>query len=289
MVEGRKSIIRRWETQVGIGMAVACFSVLGVFLGLKIGGKEESAVSVEVAQVEGIARVEEAAQVEDGSQVDAAAQTEAVSPVEERPAGIPDLGDTHREEVNALSGIYGGEDASEETEGALLQGHGDTVKEALEGSPAVESSPEEMFTDEGAVGEGVEENAVVVSYPKVHRVKPNETLMGIAKEYYGEVSKWVLIYEANGLLDRNRLVVGQDLEIPSPDYVVRLQPVVKKASFSDSSSPGMAHRVQHGDTLRTLAKVYYDDESKWKNIYDANKGHLSGRETLEPGEVIIIP
>ncbi|MFQ5862528.1 MAG: LysM peptidoglycan-binding domain-containing protein [Candidatus Brocadiales bacterium] len=270
MVAGKKSIIRRWETQVGIGVAVACFSVLGVFLGLKVGG-EKPAAPAEVAQVE------------------EATQAETVAQVEEQPAGIPDMSEPVKEELNPPSETYYKEDESVETEDALAQGPGEAIGEVLEEPPTAEFPSEEMVADEGAAEEGAAEDKVAVGYPKVHTVKPNETLMGLAMEYYGDVSKWVLIYEANGLLNRNRLAVNQSLVIPSPDYVVKQQPVVEKTSLSDRGSPGMAHRVQQGDTLQTLAGVYYNDESQWKRIYDANKGHLSGRETLKPGEVLIIP
>lgn len=288
MAAGKKSVIRRWETQVGIGVSVVCFSVLGVFLGLRTGG-EKLDTPVEVVQAEKVSRPEEAPQVKAVSRAEVVLSAEAVTQDEGRPLGIPDLDETNTEGSNP--------------EGVLVRGPGGMIKGVLEGSstvqysagstpeepPAIESSSEEMVAVKGTVAEGAAEDEAAASYPKTHTIEPNDTLMGIAKDYYGSVSKWALIYDANGLSDRDALIVGQNLVIPSPEGEVEQQPVVKKASLSGRGSPAIAHRVQQGDTLQKLAGVYYSDESEWKRIYDANKGYLSGRETLKPGEVLIIP
>lgn len=318
MAAGRKSIIRRWETQVGIGIAVACFSVLGVFLGLKVGQKkpavpaevvqvEEDTPQVKVArQVETVKEAEPVAEAEPATEeAEVVTQTAPAEYAEEQPVGIPDMGEMYQEKPAQSAETYE-EGESKGMGGVLVQGPTGVVGEAVAGPPAVassvdespamtyeeppavESSPQGMAVA-GSAAEGVAAKETEVGYPRVHIVRPNDTLMGIAKEYYGDVSKWVLIYSANGLTDRNMLVVGQRLEIPSPDSAVKQQPVVRKASFSDARSPAIAHRVQHGDTLQKLARSYYGDESQWERIYEANKQYLSDGHTLKPGEVLIIP
>jgi len=52
-----------------------------------------------------------------------------------------------------------------------------------------------------------------------HTVKPGETLAGLAKRYYGDRSKWRVIFNANRDLihDPDVLAVGWVLEIPAAE------------------------------------------------------------------------
>lgn len=306
----RKSIIRRWETQVGIGVAVACFSVMGVFIGLKVGGGEKADAPASASQAKDVQHSQGAADVESALRAEKASGVELVVWDERRPLGIPDLGEPGAEMLDPQLELFREQGGYVETEGGLAQLHapaGETaggVSEtenlssphpfvgALPGalpekSPAIELSSKDVTAAAGAMVAAAEKAAV--AYPRVHTVKSSDTLMGIAKEHYGDVSKWTLIFDANGLSDKDVLFVGQKLTVPSPDHKVKQQAVVKKASLSRGGSPGAAHRVQSGDTLQKLAKIYYNDESKWKMIQNANKGSLSGRETLNPGEILVIP
>lgn len=304
MITERKSIIRRWETQVGIGIAVACFSVMGVFIGLKVGeGKKTDAPA-------GVPQAKKAQFSQKAPSVETVLQAEEVSEAEERPLGTPDLDVSKEKVLDPQVEFRYEQDVSVGTEGIVAQAQtpGKTVEgmleesstvqhlmrglpgKVLENPPATESSSEGTGMVKSAVAGGALEKSSAGTYPKVHTVKSSDTLTSIAKEHYGDGSKWMLIFDANGLSNKDVLFVGQKLAIPSPELKIKQQqPVVKKASLSRSSSPGMAHRVQGGDTLRSLAKMYYNDESKWKMIYDANKRSLSGRETVKPGEILIIP
>ncbi|HHT9120368.1 MAG TPA: LysM peptidoglycan-binding domain-containing protein [Candidatus Hypogeohydataceae bacterium YC41] len=127
--------------------------------------------------------------------------------------------------------------------------------------------------------------------PTTHTVKANDTLSSLAKKYYGDDTKWTLIYEANQLSNQHLLTVGQKLTIPSPEEAqVEKQKIVKVSTAKiHKGAPGRAHRVQEGETLHTLARMYYGDESKWRRIYNANQDIFSQREELEPGDVLIIP
>ena len=51
---------------------------------------------------------------------------------------------------------------------------------------------------------------------KIHEVKPGDTLSKIAKQEYGDASKWTEIFEANKdiLKDPNQIFPGQKLKIP---------------------------------------------------------------------------
>ena len=312
MITERKSIIRRWETQVGIGIAVACFSVMGVFIGLKVGEGKKTDAPAGVPQAKKAQFSQKAPSVETVLRAEEVSEAEVVVQAEERPLGMPDLDVSKEKVLDPQVEFRYEQDVSVRTEGIVAQaqtpgktaegmlGESSTVQhlmrglpgKVLENPPTTESSSEGTGMVKSAVAGGAPEKSSAGTYPKVHAVKSSDTLTSIAKEHYGDGSKWMLIFDANGLSNKDVLFVGQKLTIPSPELKVKQQqqqPVVKKASLSRSSSPGMAHRVQGGDTLRSLAKMYYNDESKWKMIYDANKRSLSGRETVKPGEILIIP
>ena len=53
---------------------------------------------------------------------------------------------------------------------------------------------------------------------KIHEVKSGDSLSKIAKQEYGDASKWPQIFEANKdiLKDPNKIFPGQKLKIPAP-------------------------------------------------------------------------
>ena len=59
----------------------------------------------------------------------------------------------------------------------------------------------------------------VLSLPRVYIVKEGDSLSTIARRFYGEVSNWTLIYEANKdkINDPNRIERGIELTIPAPE------------------------------------------------------------------------
>ncbi|MHC4267932.1 MAG: LysM peptidoglycan-binding domain-containing protein [Planctomycetota bacterium] len=63
--------------------------------------------------------------------------------------------------------------------------------------------------------------SVGISTKTIHKVKPNDSLFKIAKEYFGDGTKWNKIFEANkdNMPDPHSLYVGQELLIPD---VIRL-------------------------------------------------------------------
>ncbi|MBM4417075.1 MAG: hypothetical protein FJ033_01955 [Chloroflexi bacterium] len=55
-----------------------------------------------------------------------------------------------------------------------------------------------------------------------------------------------------------------------------------------SSGGGVTIKVGPRDTLRSLARKYYDDESVYIRIYEANKWRIDGDE-LVPGQDCLLP
>ncbi len=53
--------------------------------------------------------------------------------------------------------------------------------------------------------------------------------------------------------------------------------------------PVQTYVVQAGDTLSSIAIRMYRDQSKWKLIYDANRGILPSPQSVRPGQTLMIP
>ena len=52
---------------------------------------------------------------------------------------------------------------------------------------------------------------------------------------------------------------------------------------------GESHTVQKGDTLFQLARRYYNDQSRWKDIWEANRGTIDNPDKLRVGMRLVIP
>jgi nucleoid-associated protein YgaU len=63
------------------------------------------------------------------------------------------------------------------------------------------------------------------------------------------------------------------------------------SSQGGSRAPGrvLRHTVQEGDTLYSLARHYYKDNSRFVEIYRANQEVLKTPEALTPGAVLLLP
>ena len=62
----------------------------------------------------------------------------------------------------------------------------------------------------------------------------------------------------------------------------------KKKEDAPAGGGGMTIKVGPRDTLKSLAKKYYDDETVWMAIYDKNKWRIDGDE-LVVGQDCLLP
>ncbi len=135
---------------------------------------------------------------------------------------------------------------------------------------------------------------------RVHTVVSSEDLFKIAKKYYGDGNKWLLIFNANKnkIPDPNSLKIGTELVIPdaesaapSTSQVAKVDDTSQNVKGSENSAKSNVkeHSVQEGDTLYKLAIKYYNDGTKWKAILDANTAILKKRNALKVGQTLIIP
>lgn len=104
-----------------------------------------------------------------------------------------------------------------------------------------------------------------------HTVQKGDTLSKIARDVYGVMRMYDVIFEANQpmIRDADEIYPGQVLRIPpaAPPH----------------------HIVQKGETLGVIAKHWYGEPARYKDIFEANRGQLSNPDRVEVGQELVIP
>jgi len=87
----------------------------------------------------------------------------------------------------------------------------------------------------------------------------------------------------------------EPLELPShdPAPAVAAQPVSNwtATSVNDTAPAGSTryHTVAKKETLYSLARQYYGDQSKWRDIYETNRTTISDPNKIRVGQRLLIP
>ena len=133
---------------------------------------------------------------------------------------------------------------------------------------------------------------------QVHKVQSNDDLHKIAKKYYGDASKWLLIFNANQdkIHDRNSLGIGTELIIPEEKpssqktKIETTTPALSQVTKVENTAQTVKkHTVQQSDSLYKLAVKYYNNGAKWNKILEANKHILKNQNSLKVGQELVIP
>lgn len=161
-----------------------------------------------------------------------------------------------------------------------------------ENKEVVSSQGEEEFKD-------IDINEVQVSSSKLrmHKVQQNDSLYKIANKYYGDESKWLLIFNANRdkLPDRNSLKIGTELFIPEEKTIIQSTkeettiPTLMQMTEVEDAKSSRRHTIQKGDSLYKIALQYYKDGSKWNKILEVNSKIIKNQSSLPVGAEIEIP
>ncbi len=75
----------------------------------------------------------------------------------------------------------------------------------------------------------------------------------------------------------------------SPQVSSSASPPAANAPVPVETRLTRSHIVQRGDTLQSLALMYYGTRSEWDRIYQANRGMLQNKDDLKIGQRLIIP
>lgn len=98
----------------------------------------------------------------------------------------------------------------------------------------------------------------------VHEVEEEETIYSIARRYGGSVGS---IIKHNQIVD-NRIEIGQIIYV-----LVEVEGPVKEVIVSENQAYENIHRVELGETLYSISKLYelkLKDLRKWNNLTDNN-------------------
>lgn len=102
----------------------------------------------------------------------------------------------------------------------------------------------------------------------VYTVRKGDNLGKIAQKYYGKTGKWKKIFEAN----RNKIYRSYRMKVGSQLHI-----------------PAMTCTAKKKDDLKSLAKKYYGSESKWRQIYEANRDVIPKSKKIKTGVTLVIP
>jgi nucleoid-associated protein YgaU len=65
---------------------------------------------------------------------------------------------------------------------------------------------------------------------------------------------------------------------------------VEGGSSSTAPSPEeQTYTIESGDSLSKIAKHFYGDASKWRQIFEANRDIIKDPDMIHPGQTIKIP
>ncbi len=104
-----------------------------------------------------------------------------------------------------------------------------------------------------------------------HTVKRGETLMQIAFQVYGDLSKWRTLKELNNLASSSSLHSGMKLKYYKPE-----SPFVWNPS-------GTPYLIKDGDTLGIISSNVYRTPKKWKTIWENNKPLIKNPNLIYAG------
>ncbi len=126
----------------------------------------------------------------------------------------------------------------------------DSVKDSASGGPSTPSAVEAPDQSSAATGSGELND---------YKVRKGDTLMKIAYEYYGDLTRWKEIYQNNKdtMSDPNQLTVGKVIRLDTSHPVAALE--------------GEKYMIQTGDTLGKVSNQLYGTPRRWKELYEKNK------------------
>lgn len=280
------------DVQVGVVLGVIILAIIGVFLSTRTAIKEPAIPIPEVEEDSRMVLLE----ITDLSKEtkDSAITGESINETAE----IAQSKNTGRTKTNVINTIKT-EGRATENEDNVVEGTWNKSESerpinvvVIENKEVISPQDEEEFKD-------IDINEVQVSSSKLrlHKVQPNDSLSKIANKYYGDESKWLLIFNANRdkLTDKNSLKIGTKLFIPEEKTIVQsvkekttIPTLIQLTEVEDTKS-SRRHTIQKGDSLYRIALHYYKDGSKWNKILEVNKEIIENQNSLPVGAEIEIP
>jgi nucleoid-associated protein YgaU len=110
------------------------------------------------------------------------------------------------------------------------------------------------------------------SFSRPYTVKSGDNLSDIALKFYRDSNRWPEIYDAN------KQIIGDDPDIIQPGMRLSIP------------GPFIIYIVKSGDTLPSLAEMFYGDRDKSSDLYDVNRDVIGDDpNVLRIGIELVIP
>jgi len=135
-----------------------------------------------------------------------------------------------------------------------------------------------------------------------YKIGENENLWKIAQKFLGAGHRYREIVELNkdtlGGQKSNNVPVGTVIRIrrPVPKEGLKVPPPQVDISVEGRSAHGSPsqnvtrHTVKRNENLKRIAKQYYPGNTEgWRTIFEANRDRLRSPDTVEEGQVLLIP
>lgn len=126
--------------------------------------------------------------------------------------------------------------------------------------------------------------SLLISVSGCQWLKPQPDPLQTAEVDYGSLSPDLYVTDAAVTTPYESVPIEQ------PNYA-SLAPSRQPVSLtSETVMPTTrTHMVAKGDTLYRLARQYYGNQSRWRDIYDANRQTLSNPNNLRVGQELTLP
>ena len=160
------------------------------------------------------------------------------------------------------------------------------VEDPLEGFEEVEGfgedDTEEVATD---LPETEDLDEDIPEADTRYKVQPGDSLEKISRKFYGTITEWKRIADANGITNPRSLKIGQELLIPQGESGNDKEAVAEADNSAGSSKN--TYTVQPGDTLGAISLKFFKTTRYWKKIAEANG--IANEKSLKVGQKIVIP
>lgn len=283
------------DVQVGVTLGVIILAIIGVFLSTRTSVKEPSIP---------IPEAEEEAQIGalDISELSPDLQSASRESLQETTTSLQGTDERTEQKASVVTNTMKIDEQTSEKEDNIVEGEWKKAKEKEPINVAANDTKAEAVSDQEDWKDVPAGDGKTISKFKMHKVQYSDSLRKIARKYYGDESKWLLIFNANQdkIQDRNSLRIGTELVIPAEKTTIQktkaeikteiTTPTLSQVIEVEDAKPTVRkHIIQQGDSLYTLATKYYSDGSKWNKIFDANRKTLKDQKSLKIGQELVIP
>ena len=82
---------------------------------------------------------------------------------------------------------------------------------------------------------------------------------------------------------------GPTSQTASRPDLVRVSPSPLPSPSPSPPPAAQTYTVRAGDTLSSIAEMFYGDANQWRLIFEANRDHITSAESLSTGVLLRIP